>query len=316
MEKMVTKLGAYKGIEVPKLNRTVSDEEMQIELDRAARCAERIYEKEKAEIGDCVVVDFTGFIDGKPFDGGSDTDCPIELGKGKFIPGFEEQLVGAAKGDQIDVKVTYPDDYLPKTLAGKEAVFAVSVNMVQGIEVPELTDEIISKVSEQNTIEEFKAFVTGEILKKREADYIRQKEDFVVAKIVEASELFVPDALIKERAEQIRENLENTLRKAGKSLDEYMRDNALTTELYHQFSEEDARIMLEGQAILDAVADAEGFECSQEELETEIRKLADLYNMKEKELRSMMGIYGEDMLKADVKSRKAIDFILDESVEV
>lgn len=316
MKETVIKLGAYKGIRVPKLDRTVSDEEMQIELDRAAKCAERIYEKEAAEIGDCVVVDFEGYMDGVTFDGGTDTDCPIELGSGAFIPGFEDQLVGAGKGDRIDVKVTYPDDYLPETLAGKDAVFKVSVKSVHGIEIPELTDEIISKVSEQNTIEEFKEFVTGEILKKREADYNRQKEDFVVATIVEASEVHIPEEMIKERAEQIRSELEQKIRQAGKTVEQYLQANAMSREDYQKFSEEDAKMMLEGQAVLDAIAGKEGFDCSKEELEAEIQKLADLYNMKEKDLRSMMGVYGEDMLKADVKSRKAIDFVLAECIEM
>ena len=316
MDKLVKKLGAYKGIQVPKLDRTISDAEMQAELDRAAQCAGRTYEKEKAESGDCVVIDFVGTIDGVPFDGGEETDCPLELGSGRFIPGFEEQLFGAGKGDRIDVKVTFPQDYQAEELAGKDAVFDVTVKSVYGLEVPELTDEIIRKVSEQNTIEEFKEFVTSEILRKRESDYARQKEDFLVAKIIEDSEIEIPYVLINERAEQIRQDLEKQLQQSGKTLQDYMQANGLSREEYLKLSEEDAKMMLEGQAVLDEIAEIEGFSFTKEELEEEIGKMAELYNMKVKELRSMMGLFGENMLGEDIKSRKAIDFVLEQSIEI
>ena len=316
MDKMVKKLGAYKGIQVPKLDRTISDEEMQIELDRAAKCAARTFEKDSAEEGDCIVIDFKGMIDGEAFAGGEENDCPIELGSGRFIPGFEEQLFGAGKGDAIKVNVTFPKDYQAEDLAGKDAVFDVSVKAVYGLEVPELTDEIIRKVSEQDTIEEFKEFVTGEILRKRETDYSRQKEDFLVAKIVEDSEIEIPYVLINERAEQIRRDLEKQLSQSGKTLGQYLQANGLSREDYLKLSEEDAKMMLEGQAVLDEIAEIEGFTFTKEELEEEIEKLAGLYNMKVKELRQTMGLFGENMLGEDIKSRKAIDFVLAQSIEV
>ncbi len=316
MEKLVKKLGAYKGIQVPKLDRTISDAEMQAELDRAAQCAGRTYEKENAEAGDCVVIDFKGTIDGVAFEGGEEKDCPLELGSGRFIPGFEDQLFGAKKGDRIDVKVTFPEDYQAEALAGKDAVFDVTVKSVYGLDVPELTDEIIRKVSEQNTIEEFKEFVTGEILRKRESDYARQKEDFLVAKIIENSEIEIPYVLINERAEQIRQDLEKQLQQSGKTLAQYMQANGLSREEYLKLSEEDAKMMLEGQAVLDEIAEIEGFTFTKEELEEEIEKMAELYNMKVKELRSMMGLFGENMLGEDIKSRKAIDFVLEQSIEI
>ena len=316
MDKLVKKLGAYKGIQVPKMDRTISEAEMQAELDRAAQCASRTYEKDKAEDGDCIVIDFKGAIDGVAFAGGEETDCPLELGSGRFIPGFEDQLFGATKGDRIDVKVTFPKDYQAEELAGKDAVFDVTVKGVYGLEVPELTDEIIRKVSEQDTIEEFKEFVKGEILHKRETDYARHKEDFLMAKIIEDSEVEIPYVLINERAELIRQDLEKQLSQSGKTIEQYMQANGLSREEYLKLSEEDAKMMLEGQAVLDEIAEIEGFTYTKEELEEEIGKMAELYNMKVKELRSTMGLFGENMLGEDIKSRKAIDYILEQSIEV
>ncbi len=209
-----------------------------------------------------------------------------------------------------------PHRNIHEPLAGKPAVFKVSVKSVRGLEVPELTDEIIRKVSEQNTIEEFKEFVTGEILNKRETDYARQKEDYVVAKIVEDSDVTIPDVLIKERAQQLRSDLEKKLSQSGNSLEQYLQANGLSAEEYEKLSETNAKTMLEGQAVLDEIAQKEGFDCTKEEVEDEISKMADLYNVKVKELRSMMGLYGEEMLKEDIKSRKALEYVLEQCVEM
>ena len=318
MSQLKVKLGNYKGIRVPKLDRTISDREMQVELDRAARCAARVFEKEAAENGDCVIIDFQGFLEGEsePFEGGTEKDCALELGSGRFIPGFEEQLLGVGKGEKKDVTIVFPDDYQAEALAGRPAVFKVEVKSVRGMEVPELTDEIIKKVSDQSTIAEFKEFVTGEILKKREADYVRQKEDFIVAKIVEDAEVNIPEMLIEERAEQIRKELEKQLSNSGKSLEQYLQANGLSQKEYEKLSKEDAKTMLEGEAVLDEIAEAEGFGFTKDELEQEISKMADLYNVKVKELRSMMGLFGEEMLGQDIKSRKALEFVIGQSVEV
>ena len=315
---MQVKLGAYKGIQVKKQEVVVTEAEVNAELERARQLAAKNEEKTigTAVMGDQTVIDFTGYIDGEAFPGGDGADYPLTLGSGTFIPGFEEQLVGTAKGDQVDVKVTFPQDYHEASLAGKEAVFKVTVKRIQTSVVPELSDEVIATVSQYKTIPEFVEYVKGEIRRHKEEQMAISKENMILDQIIQASEIIIPDAMVEERAEALKGNLAAQLRNNGNTLEQYLQYNGLTEEQYHEYAKNDALTMLKGQAALGEIAKAEGFSFTEEELNAEIAGMARAYQMEEAQLRQMMGAQGVEMVGADILSKKALDFIVSQSVEV
>ena len=318
MAKPIVILGQYKGIRVPAPDLNVTKEEIDTELARAAKLAASSWEKETepAEVGDQVVIDYEGFIDGKSFAGGKGTDYALELGSGIFIPGFEEQLVGVHKGDEVQVSVTFPDDYAGKDLAGKPAVFQVTAKEIHHREIPELTDEIVQKVSDQNTVEEFIKYVTNEIMAKKAQDAMQEQEDYVVAKLIENSEVTIPRGDVEKRAKEIKQSMENELAKQGSNLQQYMQTYGMDDQTLHENLYHDARMMLEGQAVLDAIAEKEGYTYTQEELDAAVKDMAEQYKMKESKLRKMIGDNGLQMLGRDILSSKAMDFVLSNMIEV
>lgn len=317
-QKIQVKLAEYRGVAVPKRQVTVTEQEVLAELDRARSYASITKDKDdgQAAMGDQAVIDFVGYIDDKPFEGGDGTDYPLVLGSNTFIPGFEEQLVGARVGEQVEVKVPFPTNYHAKEYAGRDAVFKVTVKSLRATITPELSDEVVARISPCKNIEEFKVYVENEIRRYKEDQQLQEKENEVLTKIVEASELEIPEAMIQGRAQVLKNSLEGQLRNSGNTLQDYMDYNNLTPEMLDEYLTHDAVNMLKGQAVLLEIARVEGMKFSQEELDEELFKMARGYQMTVGELQKMLGDEGVEMVGNDLLHKKALDFVVAESVEV
>lgn len=312
------KLAAYKGVQVKKREVTVTEGEVLAEMERARSYASTTVDKEdgSAVMGDQAVIDFVGYINGEAFEGGDGTDYPLVLGSNTFIPGFEEQLVGAKVGDTVDVKVPFPENYHAKEYAGKDAIFKVTVKGLRATIVPELTDEVVSKISPCKSVDEFKGYVENEIRKFKTDQILQEKENQILTSIVEASEIDVPEELVKERADVLKNNLIAQLRNGGNTLEAYLDYNNLTEEMFDRYTLNDALNMLKGQAVLSEIAREEGFTYTQEQLDEALFSMARSYQMTVGELQNMIGENGVKMVGSDLLNQQALRFIVENCVEV
>ena len=312
------KLAKYKGVTVARREATVTEEEVMAELERARSYASITKDKDNGEaaMGDQAVIDFVGYINGEPFEGGDGTDYPLVLGSNTFIPGFEAQLVGAKVGETVEVKVPFPTNYHEQAFAGKDATFKVTVKSLRSTITPELSDEVVSKISPCKTIDEFKVYVSNEIKRFKEDQLLQEKENEVLTKIVEASELDIPQEMIDGRAQILKNNLEAQLRNGGNTLQDYMDYNNLTQEMLDEYINHDAVNMLKGQAVLLEIANEEGMTYTQEELDEALFNMARGYQMTVGELENMIGEEGVKMVGCDILHKKALQFIVAESIEV
>ncbi|MGN7453181.1 trigger factor [Paenibacillus pasadenensis] len=310
------KLGEYKGIEVPAASSDVTDEELSAELERLQqRHAELVVVEEgAAENGDTVVIDFEGFVDGEAFEGGQAERYSLELGSNSFIPGFEEQVVGLATGDFKDVEVTFPEEYHAENLAGKAAVFKVKLHEIKRKNLPALDDEFAKDVSEFDTLDEFKQDLSKKLQERKEKENEQARETALVDKIAAAAEVEIPEAMINTEVDYLLRDFENRIKQQG-----------LNMELYYQFSGQD-EAALRGQMrsdaekrvlnnlVLDAIAKQESIEISEEEVGEELENLSKMYSRPAAELREIFERNGNlDNMKEDLKLRKTIKFLLDNS---
>lgn len=317
-ETIRVKLAEYKGVTVQKREVSVTEEEVLSEMERARTYAATTVDKADgtAAMGDQAVIDFVGYIDEKPFEGGDGEDYPLVLGSNTFIPGFEEQLVGAKVGDQVDVKVPFPENYHAKEFAGRDAVFKVTVKALRSSVVPELTDEVVAKISPCKTVGEFKTYVEKQIRDFKADRILQEKENEALTKVVEGSEVDVPQALVDERAAILKNNLLVQLQNGGNTLEAYLDYNNLTEEMYNSYMNQNALNMLMGQAVLLEIAKTEGFSYTQEELEQELFTMARGYQTTVDSLKEMIGENGVLMVGEDLLHKQALNFITEQSVEV
>ncbi|MCD7981285.1 MAG: trigger factor [Clostridiales bacterium] len=311
------KLAPYKGVPVQKREVTVTENEILAEMERARGYASKTVDKPDgtAEMGDQVVIDFVGYIDGEAFEGGDGEDYPIVLGSNTFIPGFEEQLVGARAGDCVDVKVPFPENYHAKEYAGRDAIFKVTVKNLRATVVPELTDEVVSRISPCKTVEEFRAHVEEQIRSHKADQNLQDKENEALSYIVEHSEIEIPEELVRERAEVLKNNLIAQLRNSGSTLETWLDYNNMTEEMLDASAVNDALSMLKGQAVLAEVARAESFGYTPEQLMQELFEMARGYQMTVEELRQKIGEKGVEMVGNDLLHKQALDYITAQSVE-
>lgn len=312
------KLGKYKGIEVKRQIIEATEDEVNAELARAQEIAATHRDKtdEPIELGDQALIDFTGYIDGVAFPGGDGTDYPLVIGSGAFIPGFEEQLVGKHAGEEADVTVKFPENYHAPEFAGKDAVFKVTIKGVQTSIVPELTDAVIEQVSGKKSIDEFIEFVKSEIVKRKSEENDIAKENMILGRIIETSEINVPDELVEQRASELKNSFQMQLKNSGQSMEDYFAYNGLTEESYNEYAKRDALTMLQGQAVLLEIAALEGLTSSLAEVEQELTNMAKAYQMEEARLREIMGDRGLSMLEDDIKSKKALAFLSAQATEI
>lgn len=309
-------LGDYKNIEVTKQDRTVTDEDVADELEsRRQRAVELALKDDAAEEGDTVVIDFEGYKDGEKFDGGSAENHSLELGSGQFIPGFEDQLIGAKSGDEKDVEVTFPEEYGAEELAGQDVVFKVVVHEVKEKRVPELDDEFAKDVDDEvETLDELKDKIRQQLEKSKDRAATEATDDEAIQRAVENAEVpEIPEAMIDEEVDRQFNLFINNLQQQGISKDQYMSMIGTSEqELRNQFRNE-ADFNVKTNLVLEAIAKAENIDVTTEDIDAEIKDLAEQYGMEEDRVR---GILSEDLLKHDISLKKSIDLITTTAEEV
>ena len=310
-------LGKYKGVKVSVEKAEVTDDEVTAEIDKERDKNSRIVEITDRAVkdGDMISLDFEGFVDDVAFDGGKGENYPLTIGSGSFIPGFEDQLIGANIGEEVTVNVTFPEEYQEKSLAGKDAKFICTVNEIREKELPELDDEFAQDVADKDTVEEYKAHIREKLLADKEAEIKREKEDKVIDAIVEDSKMDIPQAMIDFEAEKSLRDHEMNLSMQGLSLDQYMKYTGLTTEKLLDQLKPQAEKTIKGRLVLEAVAEAEGMSVSDEDFEAELAKMSQMYNMEVDKMKELLGDSETKNIKKDALIRKAIDFVRDNAVE-
>jgi trigger factor len=307
------KLGEYKNLEVEKLDTTVTDEDVENELKRLQeRHAELVVKEEgTVENGDTVVIDFEGFVDGEPFEGGKAENYSLEIGSGTFIPGFEEQLIGMEAGAEKEIEVTFPEEYHAENLAGKPATFKVKVHEIKMKKLPELDDEFAKDVDDEvETLEQLKAKTREKLeeSKKREADE-KLRED-LINKAVENTEIDVPEVMIENETDRMLREFEQRLQMQGMNLDLYYQFSGQDEAALREQMKEDAEKRVRTSLTLEAIAKAENIKVTDEEANEELEKMAELYNTPVENIKKMLG-NNLDGVKEDLKIRKTIEFLVE-----
>ena len=311
-------LGDYKGVEVPKSEIAVTDEEVDAEVkkeqDKNARTV--AVEDRAAANGDITTIDFEGFVDGVAFEGGKGTDYALTLGSGTFIPGFEDQLVGANTGDHVEVKVTFPEEYQAKELAGKEAVFQCDVKKIETKEVPELDDEFAKDVSEFDTLAEYKEDVKKKLTEKKEKEARTAKENAAVDKAIENAQMDIPELMTKTECRQMMDDFSRRMQQQGLSMEQYFQFTGQSMDKMMEDMKPQALKRIQTRLVLEKVAEAENIQPSEEEITEEIQKMADAYKMEADKIREAIGESGLEQMKKDMDVQKAVTVIADAAIEV
>ena len=310
-------LGEYKGLEVDKVSTRVTQKEVDAKIqEEAEKNARTITVEDRAvQDGDEVVLDFEGFVDGVAFEGGKGENYPLTIGSGSFIPGFEEQLVGAEAEKEVEVKVTFPEDYHAEDLKGKEAVFKCTVHEIKAKELPEIDDEFAAEVSEFDTLEEYKADVKAKIKEQKAAEGKAKQEDQVVEQAVKNATYELPEAMVETQAEQMANDFAQRMQSQGLTMEQYFQFTGTTAEQMMEDLKPQAVKRIETRLVLEAIAKAENIEISDEKLDEEIGKMAEAYKMEADKLKEFMGENEKKQMKEDMAVQEAITFLVDNAVE-
>lgn len=311
------KLGKYKGVKVDKIDVAVTDEEVDAEINKELeKNARNITVEDRAvKDGDVTTLDFEGFVDGVAFDGGKGENYPLTIGSGTFIPGFEEQLVGAEIGKEVEVKVTFPEDYQAENLKGKDAVFKCTIKEIKEKQLPALDDEFASEVSEFDTLAEYKEDVKKNLAEKKEKDAKSAKENAAVQAAVEVSEMEIPEAMLETQQKQMIDEFAQRITMQGLSMEQYFQ---FTGTNYQQMLEQvkpQAEERIKSRLVLEAIAAAENLEATEEEYEKELETMAGVYQMEIDKVKELMGEKEKKNIMQDLAVRKAAEFVADNAKE-
>lgn len=307
------KLGKYKGVQVTKIDTTVSDEEVAAELEKERQKNSRtvtVTDRPIAE-GDTAVIDFEGFVDGVAFEGGKGENHPLEIGSHSFIDTFEDQLVGHNAGDEVEVNVTFPEKYQAADLAGKPAVFKVKINEIKAKELPELNDEFASEVSEFDTLAEYKESLKKDLEKKKQDEAKRTKEDEAIQKIIDKSKMEIPEAMIDTQCETMIEEFAQRIAQSGLSMDQYLQFSGLTVDGLKEQVRPEALTRIQSSLVLEQIAKEENIEVSDADVDAEIEKMAKNYGMEADKLKEYMGEGEKESMKRELAITKAVELIMD-----
>ena len=310
-------LGEYKGLEVPKSETEVTDDEIEAELKKEQEKNSRTItvEDRGAENGDIATIDFEGFVDGTAFEGGKGTDYPLTLGSGSFIPGFEDQLVGAKAGDHVEVNVTFPEEYQSKDLAGKAAVFQCDVKKVETKELPELDDDFAQDVSEFDTLAEYKEDIKKNLAERKEKEARTAKENAAVDKAIENAQMEIPDAMIETQISQMLDDFSRRMQAQGLTMEQYMQFTGLTADKMREEMKPQALKRIQTRLVLEKIAETENIQPSEEEVNEEISKMAEMYKMEADKLKELLGDRELEQMKKDMAVQKAVTLVADEAKE-
>lgn len=309
------KLGEYKGIKVPKIDYTVTDEDVQKDLEATQAKNARLVAVDRAvESGDIAVIDFEGFVDDVAFEGGKGEDYELEIGSNTFIPGFEDQLIGAKADDLVDVNVTFPEEYHAENLAGKPAVFKVKVNEVKTRELPEIDDDFASEVSDFDTLEEYKADVRKKLEEAAATKAETETQNAVVEKAIENAEYEIPDVMVDNQVMNLINDFATRLQYQGMNLDMYLQYTGMTLDAMKENYKEQAKKQVEGGLVLEAIAKAEGVEVSPEELELELVDMSKKYNMELDKLKELLPEPEMENIKKQMVISKTIEMLANNAI--
>lgn len=310
-------LGDYKGIEVEKKTAEVTEEEVTVEMDKARETNSRMItiDDRATQDGDTVVIDFDGYVDGEQFEGGYAEDYSLVLGSHSFIDNFEDQLIGKNIGDDVEVNVTFPEQYQAEELQGKPALFKVKIKEIKVKELPELDDDFAQDVSDFDTLEEYKADVEKKILERKEQDIYREKEDAVIEKIIENATMEIPQPMIQTQARQMTNEFAQRIQAQGLSLEQYMQFTGLTPQKMLEDLEPQALKRIQSRLVLEAVAAAENIQASDEDVDKEMENMASMYQMEVDKLKELIGDDEKKQIAMDLAVQKAVEFVVDSAVE-
>ena len=308
-------LGEYKGVEVKKAEAVVTDEDVENELTAARKKNGRLIDVEDGTIedGDNTIIDFTGYIDDKTFDGGAGTDYPLVIGSRSFIEGFEDQLIGKKKGETCDVNVTFPAEYHADELAGKPAKFVVTIKEVKRNELPELNDEFASEVSDFDTLDEYKADIRKKLQEKKEQDAKVENENNVIEKVVENAQMELPQPMVDTQAREMVENYARRLQSQGLNINDYMKYTGMTPEKLMEQMRPEAEKRIKTRLVLEKVVEVENVEVSDEKLDEQINEIAASYKLEGAKLKEMMGEREKEQIREDLKVQAAIDLLVEQA---
>jgi len=310
-------LGDYKGVEIEKVDVEVTDEDVQAELLNVQKQNARNIpvEDRAAKMDDEVTIDFEGFIDGEAFEGGKGENYQLTLGSHSFIDTFEDQIVGKNIGEEFDVNVTFPENYQAEDLAGKPAVFKCKLNGIKETELPELDDEFVSEVSEFETMDEYKADLKETLKAKKEKAAKNTKEGLVIDKIIENATMDIPEAMVETTKEQMMNEFAQQISYQGLSIEQYFQFTGMTKEKFMETATPEAERRIKSRLVLEAIAKTEDIQVSDDELNDELKKMAEMYQMDIEQLTGLVGDSEKDAIKKDIAVQMAVDLVVDTAVE-
>lgn len=310
-------LGEYKGIEIEKKAVEVTEDELNAEIDRVRESNSRMItvDDRATQDGDTVIIDFDGYVDGEQFDGGYAEDYSLVLGSGTFIEGFEDQLVGKNIGDDVDVNVTFPEQYQSEELQGKPAVFKVKVKEIKRKELPELDDDFAQDVSDCDTLEEYKEETKKKLLESKEESAKREKEEAVIDKIIEGAAMDVPKQMIDAQTRQMIQEFAQRLQSQGLSLEQYMQFTGMNPQKMTEEIEPQALKRIQSRLVLEAVVAAENITASDEDVDKELESMAGMYQMDIDKLKELVGEEEKKQIASDIAVQKAAEFVVEAAVE-
>ena len=311
------KLGKYKGVKVDQMDTEVTDEEIDQEINKERENNARniTVDNRPVKDGDITALDFEGFVDGEPFEGGKGEDYPLTIGSGAFIPGFEEQVVGHNTGDEFDVNVKFPEDYQAENLQGKEAVFKCTIKEIKEKELPELDDEFASEVSEFETMAEYRESVKKSLTEKKEKDAKNAKEEAAIQAVVEDSEMEIPEPMLESQQKQMVDEFAQRITMQGLSMEQYFQFTGTNYQKMVEQVKPQALERIKSRLVLEAVVKAENIEVTEEDYEKELETMAEVYQMEIAKVKDLMGEREKKNIMQDLAVRKAAEFITDNAKE-
>ncbi|MDY4428865.1 MAG: trigger factor [Lachnospiraceae bacterium] len=311
------KLGKYKGVKIEKVSTEVTDADVDAEIEKERRANSRtiVVEDRPVKDGDITVINFEGFVDGVAFEGGKGENYPLTIGSGQFIPGFEEQLIGAKIGEDVEVNVTFPEDYQAEDLAGKAAVFKCKVNEIKETELPEADDEFASEVSDFDTIAEWKEDLMKSLTEKKLASAKEEKENKALEAAVENAEMVIPDAMAEFECEQMINDYAMRLSQQGLSIDQYLMFTGMDMDGLKAQMKPQAIKTIKSRLVLEAIVNEEKLEANDDEIDAEIAKMAEMYGMENDKLKESIGDREKELMSKDVCLRKAVELVAAEAKE-
>lgn len=311
------KLGKYMGVTVTKVDAVVSEEEVDAVIEKERNNNARTVTVEDRSIaeGDTAIIDFEGFVDGTAFEGGKGENHSLEIGSHSFIDTFEDQLIGKNAGDELDINVTFPEEYQAEELAGKPAVFKVKIHEIKAKELPDLDDEFAQDVSEFDTLAEYRQDVEKKLAERKEADAKHVKEDEAIKKIVEKSEMEIPDAMLEAQMQSMIEEFAQRISQQGLSFEQYLQFSGTTMDKLKEQVKPDALSRIQSSLILEQIAKEENIEVSDEDVNAEVEKMAAAYGMEVDKLKEYLGEAEKESMKKDIASQKALELIMENAKE-